>query len=92
MIKALNYPTQHGKSQAERLALKNKKLLEIEAEEARLQAKEAEAGNSIVMNNEPDEDEENTKKKDDGKLDMLNLYVRELREPRHQPVPEERKS
>ena len=36
--------------------------------------------------------EENAKKKDDGKLDMLNLYVRELREPRHQHVPEERKS
>jgi len=34
-IKALNYPTKHEKSQAERLAAVNKKLLDIEAEALR---------------------------------------------------------
>ena len=91
-IKALNYPVKHEKSQAERLVLKNKKLLEIEREEARLQAKEQDMnGGSLVVNNDNEEEDEN-KKKDDGKLDMLNLYVKELREPTYQQVPVDRKN
>jgi len=78
----LNYPTQNPESQAIRLATKNKALLELEAERQRIEQKGQE-GNTIIGGGQDhqEEDDEKDKKKDDGKLDMLNLYVKELRQP-----------
>lgn len=92
-IKALNYPTTHEESQAARLAVKNKALLKLEAEKSRIETKGNEnplTGGGHDNNDENDDDKE--KKKDDGKLDMLNLYVKELRQPVYQSVAAERKS
>ena len=71
VVKGLNYPVYHEKSQARRLAKVNKKLLEME--------KIAAIDHTQI---ELDAEEHATKEKDqDEELDLLNFYVKEMREP-----------
>lgn len=67
-------------------------MLELEAERARIG--KGQEGNNIIGGGQDhgEEEEDKEKKKDDGKLDMLNLYVKELRQPTYQTVPGDRKS
>ncbi len=72
VVKGLNYPVFHEKSQARRLAKVNKKLMEMEI-----------IAKMDPFHLETAEQEEPTpaESKKDEKLDMLNFYVKEMREP-----------
>lgn len=71
VVKGLNYPVFHEKSQARRLAKVNKKLMEME-----IIAKM----DPFHVETEQEEPTQSDNKKDE-KLDMLNFYVKEMREP-----------
>ena len=80
-VKGLNYPVYHEKSHAKRLAKVNKKLLEME--------KIAQM-DSFRADTDQEEQTPGEKKKEE-KLDLLNLYVKEMREPIYQEVPKDKK-
>lgn len=78
-VKGLNYPTFHEKSQAKRLAQVNKKLLEME--------KNAQSC-TVEVETEPEEPVKLPTREEP--LDMLNLYVSELRAPNYIRIPRKR--
>lgn len=81
-VRGLNFHSKHELSQAARLAGINKKLVALEKAKEIAEKNALRSENQYYSSQQMDSDEDK-KNKDEEPLDMLNLYVKELREPNY---------